>query len=110
MMLRQATNATVIIKMVTGWLASQSDMIKRGQVSLAALTEDQTLDIGICRLCRTAPETNWHVQAECTHAPVVAERRAASLKIIETINKLALPGPASQLLSLHWMLDADGKA
>ncbi len=57
-MLRQAANATVIIKMIRGWLASQSGMITRGQVSLDTLTVDQILDIGICRLCRTAPETN----------------------------------------------------
>jgi hypothetical protein len=108
-MLRTAANAAVITKMITGWLDSQSGMLKRGQVDLATLDEAQILGVGLCRCCGTAPETNWHVQAECTHPRVVAERRAAALCILKSIDKLALPKTASQLVSLHWMLDAEGK-
>jgi hypothetical protein len=50
------------------------------------------------------------VQAECTHELVVAERRAASLGVIAAIDKMGLPAPAAQLLSIHYMLDDSGKA
>ena len=65
--LRSAANAAVITKMITGWLATQSVQMKRGQVDLKKLREDKILALGVCRLCGSGPETNWHVQAECTH-------------------------------------------
>ncbi len=65
--LRSAANAAVITKMITGWLATQSVQMKRGQVDLKKLREDEILALGVCKLCGSGPETNWHVQAECTH-------------------------------------------
>ena len=109
-MLRAAANATVITKMITGWLASQSGMMKRGQIDLAVLREEEIMSLGLCRLCGTGPETNWHVQAECTHPQVVAERRAASLEVIGAIEKLHLPLTVAQLLSTQWLLDEQGRA
>ena len=100
-MLRNAANATVITKMITGWLASQSVMLKRGQVDLGKLTEAQVLCTGVCRLCGTGPETNWHVNAECTHTDVVAERRAMSLALLKAIQDMSLPCGAAQLLSMN---------
>jgi hypothetical protein len=96
--------------MITGWLASQSLLLKRGQVDLTELTEDQTLGIGVCRLCGVEPETNWHVHARCTHPDVVAERRAVALKIQQVLAALQLPASASKILACNWLLDNEGRA
>jgi hypothetical protein len=109
-MLRSAANATLLTKMITGWLASQSVMLKRGQVDIDTLTEDQVLGLGVCRLCGTEPETNWHVHARCLHPDVVAERRAVSLRIGRVIEDLGLPIQASQVLHCNWLLDNEGRA
>jgi hypothetical protein len=103
--LRNMANATVITKMITGWLASQSVLIKRNQ---AALTPEQAY--GTCRMCGQGAESNWHVQAECTHPDVVAERRAASDSLQSTIKNLNLPAGAAQLLCTNWLLDSEGRA
>jgi hypothetical protein len=87
-----------------------SKLTKRGQIDLSKLREDEILALGICRLCGRGPETNWHVQAECTHQGVVAERRATSLSIIDTILSLDLPASATQLLTTNWLLDSEGRA
>ncbi len=108
--LRSAGNATVITKMTTGWLATQSMQMKRRQVNPKKLREDEILALGVCRLCGSGPETNWHVQAECTHAGVVAERRATSLRIIDVILDLGLPASAAQILTTTWLLDSEGRA
>lgn len=113
--LRNLANATVVTKMITGWLASQSVLLKRSRsTNMPDLPEAEAdpnaIPQGTCRLCGVGEETNWHVQAECTHPEVVAERRAVSERIRETISKLSLPAGAEQLLSTNWLLDAQGKA
>ena len=70
------------------------------------LTEDQILGLGLCRLCGTGPETNWHVHAQCTHPDVVAARRASTLEIFTAIGSLELPPRAYKLLSTNWLLDS----
>ena len=108
--LRNLANATVVTKLLTGWLASQSVLDKRHRPVAIEGSEQVGVVTGTCRLCGNGQETNWHVQAECTHPKVVAERRAVSGRIQESIATLSLPEGVTQLLSTNWLLDEDGRA
>ena len=74
------------------------------------MEEDDILAVGVCRLCGTGPETNWHVHAKCTHPAVVDARRVVSTHIMDSIEGLGLVKGASQLLKTNWILDGDGTA
>ena len=51
--MRALANATVVTKRMTGWLASQAVLLKRGQVDLKSMEEDDILAVGVCRLCES---------------------------------------------------------
>ena len=65
--LRTAASATVMNKMLFGWLATMTVKANPGDREATLTTH--------CRLEHGREETNWHVIAECRHPELVAERR-----------------------------------
>lgn len=107
--MNNAANATVLVKMITGWLATKSKILQRDAKVNEELTKEQLHALGKCRLCDTETETSWHVHARCTHPLIVAERRAAIKEIEDTVSRLTLNGPTEELLKAAWMLDPQGR-
>ena len=66
---RDHATATMVNKMLFGWLASMAVRPGRG--------DKEVLFTRQCRRGFNAEETNWHVLAECKHGEVVRERGGA---------------------------------
>ena len=61
-----------------------------------------------CRLCGLAPESNWHVLAECAHPTMTSIRTKLMTQIVDSVAKLPLPGHVQQLVSLNWLVSDSG--
>ena len=97
---RDQAAATLVNKMLFGWLASMSVMARRG--SKEALLTRQ------CRLGCDAEETNWHVLAECKHNEVVRERRRCVAAVHQLVATMDVSDYAKKIMGLSWALDAEG--
>ncbi len=99
--LADAATATVLNKLITGWLATLTIQARR------ANPRDGPVPT-LCRLCGLTVESNWHVLAECTHSVMVNVRRTLTEKILKVIERLPLPPALTHLLSVNWLVADDG--
>ena len=86
----QAVVATLVNKMLFGWMATQMVLAKRGELEVGQTTK--------CRLGCDRGETNWHVCAECTHPKVVAARRGCVESVHATVANMPVPENVKGLL------------
>ena len=99
-LMSDVSNAVVMNKLLVGWLATLTVQAKRHR-GVAPL--DTT-----CRLCGLAPESNWHVLAECSHPTMTHIRTKLMSQIVDNVAQLPLPSHVQQLVSLNWLVAADG--
>ena len=90
--LRTAASATVINKMLFGWLATMSAKAKQGGREVM-LTTQRRFGCG-------CEETNWHVIAECRHPEVVAEGRGCVAEVYALIDTLPVSPLARKVLGI----------
>ena len=98
--MRAAASATVVNKMLFGWLATMTVKARRGDREALLTTQ--------CRLGCACEETNWHVLAECKHPEVVAERRRCVAEVHKLIDTLPVSPLARKVLGISWALDDSG--
>ena len=97
----QTAAATLVNKMLFGWMATQTVLAKRGELEAGHSTK--------CRLGCDREETNWHVCAECTHPKVVAARRKCVESVHATVADMPVPEDVKGLLRIPWALDHAGR-
>ena len=97
---RDHAAATLVNKMLFGWMASMTVLAQRGNKE-ALLTRQ-------CRLGCNAEETNWHVLAECKHSEVVRERRRCVAAVHKLVAAMDVSPYAKKIMGLSWALGAEG--
>ena len=88
----QTAVATLVDKMLFGWVATQTILTKRGELEAGHSTK--------CRLGCDMDETDWHVCAECTHPRVVAARRKCVETVHATVADMSVPEDVKGLLRI----------